>query len=81
MVGVRILVVREREKRKEVVKLIFIPSFHQKTQTVLVSPPSSFCRVSFRQLEYFSNNKPHFSSAYDITSKQVLVPKRGKKKY
>ena len=29
----------------------------------------------------FSNNKPHFSSAYDITSKQVLVPKRGKKKY
>ena len=23
----------------------------------------------------------HFSSAYDITSKQVLVPKRGKKKY
>ena len=37
--------------------------------------------MSFRQLEYFSNNKPHFSSAYDITSKQVLVPKRGKKKY
>ena len=37
--------------------------------------------MSFQQLEYFSNNKPHFSSAYDITSKQVLVPKRGKKKY
>ena len=44
-------------------------------------PPSSFCRVSFQQLEYFSNNKPHFSSAHDITSKQVLAPKRGKKKY
>jgi len=37
--------------------------------------------VSFRQLEYFSNNKPHYSNAYDDTSKQVLVPKRGKKKY
>jgi len=54
---------------------------HFSRQTVLVSPPPSFCRVSFQQLEYFSNNKPHFSSAYDITSKQVLVPKRGKKKY
>ena len=29
----------------------------------------------------FPNKYPHFSSAYDITSKQVLVPKRGKKKY
>ena len=27
------------------------------------------------------NKYPHFSSAYDGTSKQVLVPKRGKKKY
>merc|ERR1711934_864221 len=26
-------------------------------------------------------HKPHYSNAYDITSKQVLVPKRGKKKY
>ena len=29
----------------------------------------------------FPNKYPHFSSAYDDTSKQVLVPKRGKKKY
>jgi len=42
---------------------------------------SFFLSCVFQQLESFSNNKPHFSSAYDITSKQVLVPKRGKKKY
>jgi hypothetical protein len=35
----------------------------------------------FSTIRIFLNNKPHFSSAYDITSKQVLVPKRGKKKY
>jgi hypothetical protein len=37
MVGVRILVVREREKRKEVVKLIFIPSFHQKISILQIA--------------------------------------------
>jgi hypothetical protein len=44
----------------------------------LVCRPSFFRRTKSNLIP---NKNPHFSSAYDGTSKQVLVPKRGKKKY
>ena len=62
---------------------------HLKTLNVFVETffsPDSFgllllFLVCLLDTNLLPNKYPHFSSAYDITSKQVLVPKRGKKKY
>jgi hypothetical protein len=56
--------------------------FSSARQIFLVWPPPSFFRVSFgNESNLLPNNYPHYSSAYDDTSKQVLVHKRGKKRY